>query len=159
MRNIAIAFVLIGFFGCASVKKEKRPDHWIDEYGLIHQENPTLAQIATIKVHAGVPRVGCIRLRDIELDGRFGNREELKRRAAMQYATHVQLEILKDKTIGIPYDCRGIQKAQKRKWVLKLAAIKELKRRYRKAGKVEELKDIEQRNISLPSLKYIPYQE
>ena len=162
MRTRLLQFLpLLFVVGCASTPK--RPEIWVDEHYIVHQENPKRSAIATIKVHAGVPKVGCIRLRDIYLDGRFGNQSELRRRAAMQFGSHVQLEILDGDTVGIPYDCYGIQKQMRVKYGLKVQAWRELASRFKKKGMTDEEIELKRKEIGamwgIPQFKYEPKQD
>jgi hypothetical protein len=137
-----------------------KPKVWKDEYGLLHRDEASIDEITRVRLledYGDLPGGGCIRLRNIYLEGWVGKKWTLKEEAAKQFATHVVKDWYngREDVMGVPYDCRNHRSIASRRKLQKMwlrnMAMGELERRTYEKGLIKPIKD------NIPTLKYDPH--
>lgn len=150
MKHLLPVFVLLSLVGCAS---KQRPKEWLDKHGLFHREELEPGMIVAVKIVGGNDSLnGCRRLVDFELDGGMRHDRDLQIETAKQYGSHVVRTWGANTTIGLPYDCYGVQEKKRAKLKLKKGAIAELRKRAIARGDEELLKQTDQYTEDLPKV-------
>lgn len=151
MKTIFKLLPLFILFSCAS-----KPQIWRDKYGVLHREQVDHNEVTFIKVVTSAHSVpgGCVRLRNIYLQGWAFKDYELQLETSKMFGTHVLKQYYNgtQDVMGIAYDCKNWRSISSKRKALNLIfrnqAIGELERRSYEKVKITPKAD------SIPVLDY-----
>lgn len=145
MKNIdrfLIAIILTSLAGCASTPEQ--PKYFVDEYGIVHTDQPSYEAVSNVAVTIRELPVGCKRLRDVYVDGPREIR--LQWEAAAMFGTHVKRMTGLPEGVwgGVVYNCTNWQEneSQLASQTKKAMAIAEMEKRRAAQGKGYELREV-----------------
>lgn len=154
--KVLIALILSSLVGCASTPKEKQ--FFVDEYGIVHVDPPSVEQVTSVAVSYRALPAGCLRLRDIYVDN--SSEWNLQYEAATMFATHVHKFAGLPRGIwgGVAYNCTNWQEnaSNLANQMKKSQAMAELESRRAAKGEEYQLRKVEPGAIKMGHKGQLP---